>query len=210
MIIGVNFISTNEFKYSMDSRYDKFKYGNKKNTYGEIEFATKDTKEYRLSRQIYDIKGQIILKFRVISYKKVRNTLVRDLTTLEQVIIEKPHLAKNIDSAIENAKLQAIYAHFRQKGDVDLINDTKRLKNQVVNIDLVDYMVHYNKQYNPTTKKSTIKFKRKGKNVNAYVYDDRKDDYILYSSNEIKHADEYKKTMEDIRLQQEKNYSFFD
>jgi hypothetical protein len=210
MIIGVNFISMNDFKYSMDSRYDKFKYGKKKNVYGETEFATRDTKEYRLSRQIYDIKGQIILKFRVISYKKVRNTLVRDLITLEQIIIEKPRLAKNMEAVIENAKLQAIYAHFRQKGDVDLLNDTKRLKNQIINIELVDYMVYYHKQYNPQTKKSTVTFKKEGKNVNAYVYDDRKDDYVLYSSNEIKQADEYKKDMEDIRLQQEKNYRFFE
>jgi hypothetical protein len=199
----------------MATIYDKFKYTNKKNEYGEPIFATRDTKQYKLTRQVYDVKGQIAFKFRVVSYKKFKNSLARDFTSLQTIIVERPRLAHEIDKTIENAKLQAIYAHFRQKGDVDLINDTKRLKNQVVTIDTVDYVIYYSKGYNPKDKTSTLKFvneKQKNGKIQGkvMVYDDIRKEYQFYSSTELKNSDEYLQDIEDIKLRQEKNYTQFD
>lgn len=198
----------------MATIYDKFKYTNKKNEYGEPIFATRDTKQYKLTRQVYDVKGQIAFKFRVVSYKKFKNTLARDFTSLQTIIVERPRLAHDIEKTIENAKLQAIYAHFRQKGDVDLINDTKRMKNQFVKIDIVDYIIYYSKGYNPKDNTSTLKFSKEKKKDKTYgkvaVYDDATKKYQFYSSTELKATDEYLQNIESIKLRQEKNYMQFD
>lgn len=192
---------------SQKTIFSKFKTYKDRNN--ELKYRARETKSNKLTRDIYNVKGQIIFRFRVSSYYKRKNTLVRDSVSDEEVIVERGLLNSNLNDIVENAKLQATYSHFRKKGDSELINDTKRLKNQIMKFELLDYIINYNKGYSSKNGISYLKFEKdkKTRDIETYVYDENTKNYNLYSITEHKSIKEREEQMNNIKIKQEKIYS---
>lgn len=199
----------------MTTVFDKFKYTDKKNQYGEYELRSTDTKRYRMTKEIYNFRGQLYIKFQVISYKRIKGGLARDFTSMEEVIVEKPRLQSQLKDAIQSAKNQAVYSHYAKKGERWKIEGENygRIKNEIININLIDYIVYYNKGYNPKTKKSFAKFnKRKQgdkKMIDISLYDEKQKKYNPYSSSEILPTSEYEAELSEFKIAPERNYKLY-
>lgn len=189
--------------------FDKFKAYKDKNT-GELKYRARETNSNKLTREIYNVKGQMIFRMRVSSYKVHKNTLIRDFVSEEEIIVDRGLLQSNIAEVVENAKLQATYSHMRKKGDIDLINDTKRLKNEIIKIELLDYIVDYNKGYSRKNKISYLKFEKDDEgNTETYIYDDKTKQYNVYTVTPKKSVKDRRIELDNIKIRQERNYTTY-
>lgn len=187
--------------------YSKFRA--RKDSSGNLKYRGRENKTNKLTREIYNFKGQIIFRFKVSSYKKVKNTIIRDFVSEEEIVVERSQLQSNLKEAIENGKLQAVYSHYSKKGERWRITEANygKIKNEIVKIELLDYIVNYNKGYNRKLGLPRAKFvKDENNNMNISLYDDKTKKYVLYSSTEHKKINDIKRDIEMEQIDSEKNY----
>jgi hypothetical protein len=177
---------------------------------GELKYRARENKSNKVSRDFYNVKGQAIFRIKVSSYKVKKNTLIRDFVSEEEVIVESSFISQHKKEIIENAKLQALYSHYRKKGDVSLINDTKRLMSEIVKFELIDYIVDYNKGYNTQLRKPRLIMYKDNKFLNTQLYNEKTQQYEDYTSSERVSLDKNMKELQDQALKQEENYSKID
>lgn len=200
-----------DLKYGIKTEHkDIFsKFKTYKDSDGKLKYRSRETKSHKTSRDFYNAKGQIVFMIRVSSYKIQKKTLIRDFVSDEEVLVEQSFIANHKKEVVENAKLQALYSHYRKKGSTDLINDTKRLKQEIVKFELKDYIIDYNKGYNQKLGVNRTRLSRKGDEFITEKYDENTNTYEYVAGAPVIDKKELFNELESQSLKQEFNYDTF-
>lgn len=184
--------------------YSKFK---RYKADGEVKYRARENKHTKFSRDFYNIKGQAVFDIKVVSYKRFKRTFRRDYVSKQRVVVEKSFLSQNIRDIVRQAKLMALYQHFREKGDIDLINDTPELKNQIVKFELLDYMIYYSKRYDSQLKIPKMQYVKTDNDLIVEKYNEKTSKYEFMTSTPVKSHEENVMDIGEQILRQEKNYN---
>ena len=140
--------------------YSKDLYPTRRGKYGEEKLASRTTNKYITSKKLYDAKGKILFIIEVTSFRRNKRGTTIEPSTIQNVTVEVPNVARNFKRAVEVAKIKAKAGHYSEL-DYDMTTFSPTLIQRFVNFRLIDYIIRYERLYSDRLNKPLLTYKSK-------------------------------------------------